>query len=77
MAPPPRLGGPDAWVLSASRASALQTQEVVGSAKAQQEVAGARLAALFPLSPSPRAWAWWGVARDLKGGDPTWGRDRE
>lgn len=49
----------------------------MGSAKAQQEVAGARLAALFPLSPSPRAWAWWGVARDLKGGDPTWGRDRE
>ena len=42
-------------VLSASGASALQTQEVVGSAKAQQEVAGAQLpSSLFPLTQGLR-----------------------
>lgn len=51
--PHPELG-PDAWVLTASRASDLQTQEVVGSAKAQQEVAGTQLpSSLFPPYPGP------------------------
>lgn len=51
--PHPELG-PDAWVLSASREAALQTQEVVGSAKAQQEVAGTQLpSSPFPPYPGP------------------------
>lgn len=56
-------GGPDAWVLSASRASALQTQEVVGSAKAQQEVAGAPGCPLpsFPLTQGLRCGVWPGT----------------
>lgn len=47
-------------VLSASGASALQTQEVVGSAKAQQEVAGGPAGCPLPSFPlTPGAWAWW------------------
>lgn len=59
--PHPGLGGPDAGrFLSASGASALQTQEVVGSAKAQQEVAGGPAGCPLPSFPlTPGAWAWW------------------
>lgn len=61
VAPPTQAGRPGCReVLSASGASALQTQEVVGSAKAQQEVAGGPAGCPLPSFPlTPGAWAWW------------------